>query len=63
MMITSGTIPNVWSALQSHGPQDPKESKSNQSKKDPFEGSLEGVPFEVAYSVILGSWIQTLPKC
>ena len=32
MMITSCTIPNVWSALQSHGPQDPKESKSNQSK-------------------------------
>ena len=55
MMITSCTIPNVWSALQGHGPQDPKESKSNQSKKDPFEGSLEGAPFEVAYSVILGS--------
>ena len=55
MMIPSQTIPSVWSALQSHGPQDPKESKSNQSKKDHFEGSLEGSPFKVAYSVILGS--------
>lgn len=26
----------------SHGPQDPNQSKSNQSKKDP----TEGVPFE-----------------
>ena len=29
---------NVWGALRSHGPQDPKQSDSNKSKKGPIEG-------------------------
>ena len=38
MIIVSTIIPNVWSALQSHGPQDLNQSKSNKPKKDPMEG-------------------------
>ena len=30
-------IPNVWSAVCSYGPQEPNQSKSNKSKKDPIE--------------------------
>ena len=38
MIMISRIIPSVWSVLRSHGPQDPNQSKSNKSKKDPIEG-------------------------
>lgn len=51
MIVISRIIPDAWSVLQSHGPQDPNQSKSNKSKKDP----VERVTFlsKVAYSAIL----------
>lgn len=44
-------IPHVWSAPQTHGPQDPNQSKSTKSEKNP----VERITFlsQVACSVIL----------
>ena len=38
MAVVSRIIPKVWSALWSHGPQDPNQSKSTTSKKQLVEG-------------------------
>ena len=38
MILRNQVIPSVWSVPWSHGPQDPNQSKSNKSKKDPIEG-------------------------
>ena len=39
VIVISKIIPSVWGALQSHGPQDPKQSNAtNKQKKDPIEG-------------------------
>ena len=39
MMIISRIIPNVWSALWSHDPQDPNQKQISQ-RKTPQKGSL-----------------------
>lgn len=48
-------IPNVLSALQSHNPQNP-----NQSKKDPIEGVT--LLSQMVCSVILCNWVSTSLK-
>ena len=60
MITVSRIIPNVWSALQSHGPQDPNQTESNKSKKDPAEGvTLLG---QVVCSVVLCNRLSISPE-
>ena len=58
MVILSRIIPNVCSAFWIHGPQDPNQSKSNNSKT-----SIERVTFliEVVFSGIFMSLIFNFP--
>ena len=50
-------IPNIFSALWSHGPQDSNQSKSKKSKKDSAEGVT--ILSQVDCSVILCNWVST----
>ena len=60
MIIISGIFSNVWSALHSHGPQDPKWPKSNKSKKDPIEGVI--FLSQMSCSVNLSYWVSISPE-
>lgn len=50
MIIISRIIPSFWNVLWSHGPQDPNDSKSNKSKRQP----VERVPFLSQVALLSG---------
>lgn len=52
LIIISRIIPNLWSVLWSHGPQNPNQLKSNKSKKDLTEGVTFSKPTSLLSNLI-----------
>lgn len=50
MVTVSRIIPSVWSTLWTYSPQDPNQSKSNKSKKDPADPVACSISYIISFN-------------